>query len=1258
MNPENESTDGKFDLADNPGGAPAADESSLLKAGDPDEEADSLCEEHRKPLLEYPVVGIGASAGGLQAFQELLRSLDSHTGMAFALITHLAPDQKSYLTEILAQSTKMPVFPIEPGVRPEPNHLYVLLPNQLASLDGGVFQVAARPPGSRSQMPIDLFFRSLAAEQKNFAIGVVLSGADADGAFGLKAIKGEGGLALVQAPETATHGSMPRSSIAADHVDLVKSPAELGVELSRLAQQFKKPDVRALELGNALDGDEQHFQRILQMLRGLSGLEFQQYKPATLRRRIGRRMMLMRLENLSDYARFLQVRPDELRLLQEDALINVTRFFRDAELWEFLSSEILPSFFRDHLNDMPVRIWCAGCSSGEEAYSLAILFLEHAARTGIDATIQLFGTDASERSIELARNGVYPEGLQHEISEERLRRYFVKVDRGYQVSKRVRDLCIFAKQNLASDPPFSHMDFVSCRNVLIYLNAVLQKQVLNTFHYALDPAGYLVLGSSESLRDYGEMFATVDRRHKIYTKLGIRIPSGYNLPPYFLSSASSFPPKILDGSVSSEMWPEVDLQRAADRIVLARYGPPGLIVDDQMNVLQSRGDTTPFIDLPSGPVSWNLSRVLRRSIAFPVKSAVERSIAENLPVSLGSITIHRDQTKDSVRVEVLPIASVSVKTRCFLILFENANQGSNRISDLAIPSALSIDGKDQLIAQLRQDLEANRFHLQSLVEERDSRNQELISANEEIQSANEELQSTNEELETTKEELQSANEELQTVNEELQQRNSVLMQTGNDLNNLLNSVNIPLLMLNNDFQIRQFTPPMQRLLSVRSTDIGRSISEIRLHLSIGDLEPMLREVLETLGTREQEVQDRDGRWYLLRVRPYRTSDNKIEGLVVLLMDIDQIRRSQQELRDARDLANSMLESVPIPVAVLNQDCTVRTANSALRDLSQLREAQLVGRSFPDLLQYLWGFDTLHQQLDDLRKGEPGTKLAMEHISTTQRRQTLLLKGEALLSDGDRAMLFTLEDLTLQRQEKQILTSEKSQLENEIKVAARRLERTQEELRGLTAHLFTVQEEERRHVARELHDDISQNLSILDLRLKALRDKQEQGFDGSEIDELRVQISELANDVRRISHRLHPAILDDLGLPAALKALVEEFGEREGMPATYSGINIPEVIPTNTAAALYRIAQEALRNVAKHAGKTHVKVILEMQDDVLILQVIDLGVGFDQDADVVGEGLGLISMTERARQIHGKLFIKSSLGKGTTMTVEAPLSQYE
>ena len=371
--------------------------------------------------------------------------------------------------------------------------------------------------------------------------------------------------------------------------------------------------------------------------------------------------------------------------------------------------------------------------------------------------------------------------------------------------------------------------------------------------------------------------------------------------------------------IESNIWPEQELQRAADRIVLARYGPPGLIIDERMNVLQSRGQTSQFLDITQGAVSWNLMRVLQRRAGERGATTVQRAIQDNVPASSEAVLIDEQNGEQHVAIDVLPITSASSRPRSFLVLFQSfdKNGADRRLAEHLLQPQLTVDEKDRLIAQLRQDLSSTRFHLQSLVEERDARNQELVSANEEIQSANEELQSTNEELETTKEELQSANEELQTVNDELQQRNNVLTQTGNDLTNLLNSVNIPLLMLNSDLQIRQFTPPMQRILSVRPSDMGRSISEIRLQLSIENLEPILNEVLESLGTREMEVQDKEGRWHLLRVRPYRTSENKIEGLVVLLLDIDQLRRSQQQLVDARDFASSVVESVPVPILVLN-----------------------------------------------------------------------------------------------------------------------------------------------------------------------------------------------------------------------------------------------------------------------------------------------------------------------------------------------------
>jgi two-component system CheB/CheR fusion protein len=1220
---------------------------------------EASAEEIPAPALLYPVVAFGASAGGLQAFREVLEDLDPSTGMSFVLITHLAPDQKSFLSEIVEHYTQMPVQSIEDGRRPLPNHLYVLQPNHTLSLRDGFFRLELRSPLERIPRTIDHFFRSLAADQKNRAIGVVLSGADSDGALGLKAIKGEGGIAIVQSPDTAIHSDMPRNSIAADHVDLVIPPSEIALELGRLAQQFARPEVRSLEDGTTTPEDDQSYQKILQLLRETSGLDLRQYKPETIRRRIARRMLLLRMEQLAQYHRFLQMRGDELRTLQEDVLINVTRFFRDPGFWDSFRGSVLPVLFEDRPTEKPVRVWCAGCSTGEEAYSLAMVILEYLSQRGMETPVQVFGTDASDQSIETARTAVYPETVAGEISSERLRRYFVKVDGGYQVSKRVRDTCIFARQNLCGDPPFSHIDILSCRNVMIYFNQALQRQIMLTFHYALERGGFMLLGMSEGLRDYTDVFSTVDRKHKIYLKTGAALPINFDPPRTYAMSQVQGTTRTPVTETESNVWPELELQRAADRIVLARFGPPGLIIDERMNVLQSRGQTSQFLDITPGAVSWNLMRVVREGLANEIRVAVQRAIHENVPTVANIVLIDEQHGEQTVQVDVLPITSASARPRCFLVMFQILDaRAGKRVIEPYMPHQLSGDEKDRLIAQLRQDLASTRFHLQALVEERDARNQELVSANEEIQSANEELQSTNEELETTKEELQSANEELQTVNDELQQRNNVLTQTGNDLTNLLNSVNIPLLMLTSDLHIRQFTPPMQRLLSVRPADVGRSINEIRLQLSIENIEPILNEVLETLGTRELEVQDRDGRWHLLRVRPYRTSENKIEGLVVVLVDSDQLRRSQQHLVDARDFASSVVESVPVPIVVLNQDCTIRTVNTAFRQLTQMHTRELENRSLSDLVNHLWGVDGMRERLDSMLQSQLGAMVEFEHQSTTAQRKTLLIKAQALSTDGSRVLLLMMEDITLRREAEFLIAKQKEALEGEIEIAARNLTRTQEELRGLTAHLFTVQEEERQHVARELHDDISQRMSLLEIALQQVKDA-EVGQDVQQKLKLaREQLQSLNTDIRQISHRLHPAILHDLGLSTALRVMVKEFGDREGMPATYLSQDVPDDLSPRASTTIYRIAQEALRNVSKHAGRTHVKVVLELVDNRLRLRVVDFGVGFDQESENKARGLGMVSMQERARLAGGTLTVLSELGEGTSITVEVPLEPRE
>lgn len=1232
----------------------AAPSPEIDTAGGSEPEPIVIDHEGESSLLPYLTVAIGASAGGLEAYIELFEALPPDSGAAFILVPHLPPEQHmSHLPEILTKHTAMPVRHIESEMRPLPDHVLVLPSGMRVSMHGGVLRLESRVANERMPLPIDRFFRSLAADQKAHTIGVILSGADSDGALGLKTIRGEGGVGIVQDPDSAAHPEMPRSSIAADHVDMVLSPAEIGREIARLAKQFNNPALQPLKAGQVkAPTEEQSFGRILTLLRGVSGVDFRFYKQPTIGRRIARRMLLCKVPNLSAYVSFLSAHPDELRALQEDVLINVTRFFRDEEVFAAFKSDLLPRMFAGRPPDQQVRVWIAGCSTGEEAYSIAICLLEYLSGKAVEPQIQIFATDASDRSIEAARAALYPESIADDVSPERLRRFFVKADRGYQVSKRVRDLCIFARQNLCGDPPFSRLDLISCRNVLIYLGPELQKKMIPTFHYALRPTGQLLLGSSESIREHTDMFAITDRKNKFYLKIGgaghLRLDIATRVPLNVDNGAPSLPRNAREG------WSELDVQRAADRIVLARYGPAGVVITERLKILQSRGHTSAYLEMAPGVASLGLLRMVREEIVAPLRDAIQRAIQEDVPVQT-EVRLRRGDHFQQVLVEVLPIQGIAAQIRFYLVLFVPTLSPveAGEPLDRSLIDA-SEDEKLKLILQLRQDLGSTKLYLQSLLDEREARNQELTSANEEIQSANEELQSTNEELETAKEELQSANEELQTVNEELQNRNLALTQAGNDLSNLLNSVNIPVVMLDGGLEIRQFTPPAQRMMNLRAADIGRPISDVRLNLDSGDLEPLLRDVMETLTPREAQVTDREGKSYLLRVRPYRTNENKIEGVVLVLVDIEQLRRHQLALEQSHAFSQTVLERVQVPLTVVDSEFRICSVNEAFCQLSGLRREDLKGRSLPELAGELWRLPNLRAFIESLHNSPDGEQVQVEHQTGDVPPRVFRLTVQPVRPQGSRLLLVTLEDRTHERRVQRMLEEEREQLAGKVRATEHVLERTREELRALAAGLFNSQEEERRRVARELHDDVSQRLAFLELEIERVRLSMPEKADEAihALQQLKERTGSLSEDVRRMSHHLHPALLDDLGLDAALKGLVDEFRKRFAVLADFHSRNVPEVIAGHPATAIYRIAQEALHNVEKHAGKTHVKVILEGRPDGLRLEVADFGEGFDTEDSQ--RGLGLISMEERARLVGGNFSVKSELGKGTVVNVEIPL----
>jgi two-component system CheB/CheR fusion protein len=835
----------------------------------------------------FPIVGIGASAGGLEAFTELLQNLPSDTGMGFVFVPHLDPKHVSLLTELLQRHTSMAVEEAINGVKVAPNRIYLIPRNMHMTLVNGALLLSPRQSSPIGHMPIDPFLRSLAADQKSKAIGVILSGNASDGTLGMMAIKAAGGITFAQSSDTAKYDSMPRSAIAAGCIDFVLPPKDIAHELAHLREHPYISPAKAQVESDVSPSTTEAIGRVMSLLRNVTGVDFAYYKPSTLRRRILRRMALQRIENLDRYIAKLRGDSRELRALYEDILINVTEFFRDPDAFEALARMVFPKIVPVR-NSGPIRIWVPGCSSGEEVYSIAITLLEFLGERSSEVSIQIFGTDISDVALDKARSGIYAPGLVESMSPERIRKFFRRIDSSYGINKRIREMCIFAKQNLVKDPPFSKVDLISCRNLLIYLGPVLQKRLVPVFHYALKPTGFLLLGSSETI-GATELFSLVDKKNKIYS----RLPTSDRVAPEFSPEEVTTPTQELRPSKAE--WTDAELAREADRIVLGKYSHAGAVVDNEFTIIQFRGKTSPYLEHSSGGASLSIFSMARQGLAGELRSVLHRARQGNVTVRVEGVRIRRDAVTSSINIEVVPLKKSAGRGNRYLVLFDEAHLAARKSDQKPAKKRGGQHALERELNQVRQELIANKEYLQSIIEQHDTSNEELRSANEEIQSSNEELQSTNEELETAKEELQSTNEELNTVNEELLVRNAQLAQSSNDLLNLLSNVNIPIIMVGNDLRIRRFTPISQRLLNFIPSDVGRPISDIKMNLDIPKLESLLLQVIESLTPQSLNVKDSSGRLYSVRIRPYRTEDNKIDGAVIVMVDVDT----------ARDLATSI-----------------------------------------------------------------------------------------------------------------------------------------------------------------------------------------------------------------------------------------------------------------------------------------------------------------------------------------------------------------
>jgi two-component system, chemotaxis family, CheB/CheR fusion protein len=839
---------------------------------------------------KFLIAAVGASAGGVEAYTELIRDLPDDTGMAFVLIQHLDPKHHSILTELLARETRIPVEEVTDGIRIEPNRIYVIPPNASMSISDNTLQLGPRAEGPGVPMPIDHFMRSLAEAQGDCAVGIILSGSGTDGTLGMAEIQAQGGVTFAQDENSAKYDGMPRSAIGGGCVDYVLSPKEIARELTRIARHPYGSHPGPDGGGN----ENTAMRKVFELLRRSVGVDFTHYRQTTILRRIQRRMIVHKFEKLADYVKYIQTNPHEIKALYQDMLINVTSFFRNPRVFDAMMSAVFPALTKNRSKDLPIRIWVPGCASGEEPYSLAIALLEFLGERVHQYTIQIFGTDVSTSSVAKARSGLYPDNIQGDVSPDRLRCFFTKTDTGYRISKNIRDMCIFARHNLLSDPPFSQMDIICCRNLLIYLEPVLQNKVIALFHYATRPGGFLILGAAEGVGSCTNLFSTEDRAHRIFSKKGaaLRQTVTFSLNP--LREHGELGPFRIPGKPPDTAWKYVEAQKEFDRRLINQFSPATAFINADLEIVHTRGNISRYLKLAPGRASLDILKMAREGLLLDLRNALSRAKKENVTVRKQNVVIkngngngtdaatHTIERNRVVNFEVVPIMIGSFKEKYFMVVFHDAT---------TMPAAKSKRGKPvrhpaspvHRIAKLEQQLDATKEYLQSVIETQEATNEELQSANEEILSSNEELQSTNEELETAKEELQSTNEELSTVNDELRSRNIEITQINNDLTNLLASIDIAVVMVGSDLTIRRFTPRAQKQLGLIPGDVGRPLSNINLLIEIPDFQNMVLKVMSTFRPVEKDLASRGGAQLMLRILPYRTIENKIDGAVITLL---------------------------------------------------------------------------------------------------------------------------------------------------------------------------------------------------------------------------------------------------------------------------------------------------------------------------------------------------------------------------------------
>lgn len=959
-----------------------------------------------KQSAGFPIIGIGASAGGLEAFEQFFRHVPPKSGMAYILVSHLDPGHASMLTEILQRATKMPVVEADDQMKVKPDHVYVIPPNREMSIFHGALQLSIPETPRGQRMPIDLFLRSLAEEQGENTIGVILSGTGTDGTLGLRAILGAGGVSFVQDPSTAKYDGMPANAVQSGLTTYVlpveKMPEQLMAYAKTLIERKARPALPVPVTTSSLN-------KIMMTLRSKTGHDFSLYKQSTIKRRIERRMTVHNIEDTNIYARYLNEHTDEVKHLFKELLINVTSFFRDTEAFAVLKKDILPRLFEDKPENYIFRVWSPGCSTGEEAYSIAMLFREYMDDLKKEFRVQIFGTDIDEDAIATARSGVYPPNIASDVTPERLRLFFIKEETGYRVKKDIREMVVFAIQNVVKDPPFTKLDLLSCRNLLIYLEPELQNRLVPVFHYALKPSGILFLSPSEGIGSFHDFFAPVNKKWRFYeTKASLasaRTVISDNLSPTT--------DRIGRGPAEAvHMMKEPNFAELTKRVLLQHYTPASVVTDEKGNILYVHGDTGKYLRPAPGQASLNVIEMAREGLQLKLRTAIYSAVTQKKAVVLKDLQVRTNGGFSGVNLTIRPFTEPEAAQASLIICFQETEvkaKGKTTRAKQAVKPRRSLR-----VEELEQELMYTKENLRATIEEMQATSEELKSSNEELQSTNEELQSTNEEIETSKEELQSVNEELMTVNAELQSKIEQLIMVQNDMKNLLDNTNIGTIFLDANLAIKRFTREAAAVFRLVFSDTGRPLSDIKSNIVEEDLIADAQAVLDSLIPREKQVQTTDRAWYLVRIMPYRTLENVIDGVVLTFADITELKKAEEEIQKTREYAENIVDTVREPLLILNADLKVLSANRSFYKTFHVSPNETKDHTIYNLGNRQWDIPRLRELLETiLPQNTSFDNYEVEHEFPSIGRRKMLLNARRIFGrEGEtQLILIAMEDVT-------------------------------------------------------------------------------------------------------------------------------------------------------------------------------------------------------------------------------------------------------